>query len=57
MKLICDLYKPSYIMLPIGNVDGMGPKEAAYAVKNLLTTSKVIVPMHFNYEGVTGQFE
>ena len=57
MKLICDLYKPTYVMLPISNVDGMGPREAAYAVKNLLTTPKFIIPMNFNKNGVTGQYE
>ena len=35
-------------MLPVGDVLGMGPYEAAYAVKNFLPTPKMIVPMHFN---------
>jgi len=26
----------------------MGPREAAYCVKNFLPTPKVVVPMHFN---------
>ena len=58
MKLICDLYKPSIVLLPIGNVDSMGPREAAYACSNLLETAKIIIPMHFNYEdGPTDMFE
>ena len=58
MKLICDLYKPTIVLLPIGNVDSMGPREAAYACQNLLPTAKIIIPMHFNYEdGPTDMFE
>ena len=36
MKLINDLYKPNVAILPIGDVNGMGPREAAYSVKNFL---------------------
>jgi L-ascorbate metabolism protein UlaG (beta-lactamase superfamily) len=58
MELICNLYKPTIILLPIGNVDGMGPREAAYACKHLLTSAKTIIPIHFNYEnGPTDMFE
>jgi len=35
-------------MLPIGDCLGMGPREAAYCVKNFLPTPKLIIPMHFN---------
>lgn len=35
-------------MLPIGDCLGMGPREAAYAVKNFLPTPETIIPMHFN---------
>jgi len=47
MKLIDDLYKPDVVFLPIGDCLGMGPREAAYAVKNFLPTSKKVIPMHF----------
>jgi len=36
MQLINDLYKPDIALLPIGDCLGMGPREAAYAVKNFL---------------------
>lgn len=47
MKLIDDLYKPDVAFLPIGDCLGMGPREAAYAVKNFLPSAKKIIPMHF----------
>lgn len=48
MKIIDELYKPTVAMLPIGDCLGMGPREAAYAVKNFLPTPKTVIPMHFN---------
>lgn len=47
MKLINDLYKPTVSFLPIGDCLGMGPREAAYALKNFLTSTKTVIPMHF----------
>lgn len=48
MKLIDELYKPDIALLPIGDCLGMGPREAAYCVKNFLPTPKTIIPMHFS---------
>lgn len=48
MKLIDELYQPDVVMLPIGDCLGMGPREAAYALKNFLPTPKTVIPMHFN---------
>jgi L-ascorbate metabolism protein UlaG (beta-lactamase superfamily) len=47
MKLINDLYKPDLAMLPIGDVLGMGPREAVYAINKFLTNIKTVIPMHF----------
>lgn len=58
MKLIDDLYKPDVAMLPIGNLIGMGPREAAYACKHLLPTPKKIITTHFNtFPELTGTHE
>ena len=58
MQLIDTLYKPDIAMLPIGDCLGMGPREAAYAVKNFLPTPKTIVPMHFeSFPVLTGTVE
>ena len=58
MKIIDDLYRPDIALLPIGDYLGMGPKEAAYAVKNYLPTPKTIVPMHFeSFPVLTGTVE
>lgn len=55
MKIIDDLYKPNVAMLPIGDCLGMGPREAAYCVKNFLPTPKYIIPMNFNsFAALTG---
>lgn len=48
MKLIDELYRPTHALLPIGDCLGMGPREAAYAVKHFLPTPHTIIPMHFN---------
>jgi len=48
MSLINDLYEPDIAFLPIGDCLGMGPREAAYCVKNFLTNIKWVIPMHFS---------
>ena len=48
MKIINDLYNPDVAFLPIGDCLGMGPREAAYAVKNFLTHPTKLSPMHFD---------
>jgi len=45
MKLIAELYEPELVMLPIGNLFTMSPREAAYACK--LVTPKYAIPMHY----------
>ena len=47
MGVINELYKPDVAFLPIGDCLGMGPKEAAYAVKKFFTNVKMVIPMHF----------
>jgi len=47
MKLISDLYNPDTALLPIGGHFTMAPKEAAYALTNLLRSVCVCYPMHF----------
>jgi L-ascorbate metabolism protein UlaG (beta-lactamase superfamily) len=47
MQLFSELYEPKYALLPIGGNYTMGPLEAAYAAVKLLTTSQVIIPMHY----------
>lgn len=55
MKLIDDLYKPNVAILPIGGLLGMGPREAAYALKHFLPTPTKVIPMHFGtWPGLTG---
>jgi L-ascorbate metabolism protein UlaG (beta-lactamase superfamily) len=45
MKLIGELYKPDVVLLPIGDVFTMGPKEAAAAIR--LLGAKHMIPMHY----------
>jgi len=47
MAIINDLYRPDYALLPIGGRFTMGPREAAYALKKLLTHVSVVIPMHY----------
>lgn len=46
MKFIGEYYQPDVALLPIGGHFTMDPDHAAYAVRNLLKTEKVI-PMHY----------
>ncbi len=45
MKLIAELYEPELVMLPIGNIFTMSPREAAYACK--LMNPDYAIPMHY----------
>ena len=46
MKMIGSYYRPDLALVPIGGSYTMGPKEAAYAVDELLRPGKVI-PIHY----------
>lgn len=46
MKFIADYYKPDVVLIPIGGNFTMGPKEAAYAIRELIKVRHVI-PMHY----------
>jgi len=46
MKLIGEYYAPDLVLIPIGGHFTMGPKEAAYAVKEMLKP-KHVIPMHY----------
>ena len=45
MEIIARLYAPELVMLPIGGLFTMGPKEAALAVQ--LLDARYVVPMHY----------
>lgn len=45
MKLIGEIYKPELVMLPIGDVFTMSPRDSAYACR--LLKPKYAVPMHY----------
>lgn len=45
MKIIADLYKPQLVLLPIGGLYTMDPREAAYACK--LLKPKHVIGMHY----------
>jgi L-ascorbate metabolism protein UlaG (beta-lactamase superfamily) len=46
MRFIADYYKPDMVLMPIGGNFTMGPKEAAYAARELIRVPQVI-PMHY----------
>jgi L-ascorbate metabolism protein UlaG (beta-lactamase superfamily) len=53
MQLIREIYKPSVVMLPIGDFYTMGPREASVASRFL--APKVILPIHWGtFPGLTG---
>jgi len=47
MQIINDLYEPTVAFIPIGDCLGMGPREAAYALKNFLPGIRTVIPMHY----------
>ncbi len=54
MALIAELYKPDLVMLPIGDLYTMGPREAALACR--LLRAKTVIPMHFGtFPPLTGR--
>jgi len=56
MAIIRDLYAPEIVMLPIGDLFTMSPREAAYACK--LLKPKFVIPMHFGtFPPLTGRPE
>ncbi len=58
MKLIDELYKPQYIILPIGGIFTMGPEEAAYATNKFFKHAHTVIPMHYaTFPALTGTFE
>lgn len=53
MALVAELYQPEIVLLPIGDLYTMGPREAALAAKML--KPKIIVPAHFGtFPALTG---
>jgi L-ascorbate metabolism protein UlaG (beta-lactamase superfamily) len=53
MKIISELYEPDLVMLPIGDLFTMSPREAAYACR--LLDAKKVVPMHYGtFPALTG---
>ena len=53
MRIIQELYHPEIVMLPIGDLYTMSPREAAYACQ--LLRPKTVIPMHFGtFPALTG---
>jgi len=53
MKLIAELYAPDVVLLPIGDLYTMGPREAAYACR--LLKPATIIGMHYGtFPALTG---
>jgi L-ascorbate metabolism protein UlaG (beta-lactamase superfamily) len=52
MKFIAEYYKPDLVLMPIGGNFTMGPKEAAYAARELIKVPQVI-PMHYGANPLT----
>lgn len=47
MAIIDDLYRPRYLLLPIGGNFTMGPEQAAYAWHKFFHYAKCVIPMHY----------
>lgn len=54
MKLITELYSPTYALLPIGDCFTMGPKQASMAARFI--NAKNIIPIHYaTFPALTGK--
>ena len=47
MKLITEFYEPNLAILPVGGLFTMSGKQVAYALDNLLTSVKTVIPIHY----------
>ena len=47
MGIINELYKPHYLLIPIGGNFTMGPEEAAFAIHKFFNHAHSVIPMHF----------
>ena len=47
MALIDELYEPTILLLTIGDINTMGPEEAAFACHRFFKHAKWVIPMHF----------
>lgn len=53
MRIIAELYRPDLILLPIGDLYTMSPREAAYACR--LLHARRVIPMHYGtFPSLTG---
>jgi len=56
MAIIAELYQPEIVILPIGDLFTMGPREAAWAARAL--QAKYVVPAHHStFPALTGTLE
>ena len=56
MKIVADLYAPELVMMPIGDLYTMSPKEAAYACR--LLNPRWVIPIHYGtFPALTGKPE
>ena len=47
MKLITEFFEPNIAILPVGGLFTMSGKQVAYALDNLLTSVKTVIPIHY----------
>lgn len=47
MRLITEFYEPTIAILPVGGLFTMAGKHVAYALDNLLTSVKTVIPTHY----------
>ena len=54
MAIIADLYQPDVVLLPVGDVFTMDPRQAAYACR--LMNARKVIPMHYGtFPPLTGR--
>ena len=47
MGLINELYKPTHVLMPMGEQCSLGAFDAAYVCKQFLTNCQTLIPMFF----------
>jgi L-ascorbate metabolism protein UlaG (beta-lactamase superfamily) len=54
MAIVADLYQPDVVLLPVGDLFTMGPRQAAYACR--LMNARKVIPMHCGtFPALTGR--
>lgn len=48
MAIVDELYRPTHVLMPVGDKCTLSPFDAAYACKQFLNNCQTLIPMYFS---------